>query len=173
MPAPAPTPEASIRSKYAEDSAPLDTTHNSKPMKASNTRSNASHIQDKYEGERYVTRIHGKYYDLTSFKHPGGPLAIASIQGRDGTELFESHHLFTDINVKQILEKYEMPTAPAEEITINDVYDWEATLKDPFTIELKNIARKQLGKDIKINWYRTIESTVLFLIALSQIIKFA
>jgi hypothetical protein len=50
---------------------------------------------------------------------------------------------------------------------MSNVYDWEATLKDPFTLELKDIARKQLGKNIKMNWYRTIEISVLLLITIS------
>jgi len=58
--------------------------------------------------DRLVTRIHGKYYDLTNFCHPGGPIPIGLIEGRDGTELFESHHLFTDKNTKAILRAYEI-----------------------------------------------------------------
>lgn len=143
-------------------------------MKLSTKTSTESHSKkSKYDGERYITRIHGKYYDLTSFKHPGGPIAIAAVEGRDGTELFESHHLFTDINVKQILEKYEMTVGHTEEIPMSNVYDWEATLKDPFTIELKEIARKVLGKNIKMNLYRKIEISIILLIAISQMYKFA
>ena len=42
--------------------------------------------------ERLVTKIHNSYYDLTTFNHPGGPIAVALAFGRDGSELFESHH---------------------------------------------------------------------------------
>lgn len=131
------------------------------------TKASVQPKKSKYDGERYITRIHGKYYDLTSFKHPGGPIAIASIEGRDGTELFESHHIFTDINVKQILEKYAMPSPPPKEIPMSNVFDWDATLNDPFTIEMKSIVRRELGKNIKMNWYRTIEIITIGLIALT------
>ncbi len=40
------------------------------------------------------TTISGKVYNLTSWisKHPGGPEAILSICGKDGTSAFESQH---------------------------------------------------------------------------------
>ena len=94
-----------------------------------------------------ITKIYGKYYDLTNFKHPGGAIPIGLIEGRDGTELFESHHLFTDRNIKEILGAYETRDHPV--IESSNVYDWEATNSDPFTIELHAAARKVLGKDIK------------------------
>ena len=65
-----------------------------------------------------------------------------------------------------------MSSAPSEEIPMNNVYDWEATLKDPFTLELKEIARRELGKNIKMNWYRTIEISVVLLITIFQMYKF-
>ena len=60
-----------------------------------------------------------------------------------------------------------MPSPPPEEIPMNNVFDWEATLSDPFTIEMKSIVRRELGKNIKMNWYRTIEISILLLIALT------
>jgi len=59
---------------------------------------------------KFVTRIHGKYYNLEGFKHPGGPVALSLIGGRDGTPLFESHHPFTSQDKLQaILGKYLIP----------------------------------------------------------------
>lgn len=89
-----------------------------------------------YNGQRLITKIHDHYYDLTEFNHPGGPIPIALIEGRDGTELFESHHLFTNKNIRGILSSYEIPEPVAQQITSNTVYDWETARVDPFTIEL-------------------------------------
>ena len=58
--------------------------------------------------DRIITKIHDIYYDLTDFSHPGGPIALASVDKRDGTELFESHHLFSKRDIKGILKKYEI-----------------------------------------------------------------
>lgn len=80
---------------------------------------------------------------MTEFKHPGGPIAIALVDGRDGTELFESHHLFTKKNMPDILSSFEV--AHPDTIKTSGVYDWEATKKSAFTIELHETARKVLG----------------------------
>lgn len=59
---------------------------------------------------KWVTRIHGKWYDLRDFKHPGGPVALSLVGGRDGTALFESHHPFTPREkLEQVLAKYLLP----------------------------------------------------------------
>ena len=42
------------------------------------------------------THIHGKWYDLRQFSHPGGPVALSLAYGRDATVLFEQSHAFTD-----------------------------------------------------------------------------
>lgn len=167
---PPPAPEASQRP--GSPAAAGNSKAQSNDPKTANISEKALHSQAavrNYDDQKLITRIHGKYYDLTSFKHPGGPLALATIDNRDGTELFESHHIFTDKNVKQILEKYEIgenPPAGTEEIQMNNVYDWEATLKDPFTKELKEIARKVIGKDIKMTLGRTIQIAILCLITI-------
>lgn len=115
--------------------------------------------------KQLITKIHGKYYDLTNFKHPGGPIPIALIDGRDGTELFESHHMFTSKDINEILINYELHDHP-DTIKSSNVYDWEATKSDPFTLELKAAARKALGKDIKATLFRIAEISVLFTIAM-------
>eukprot|EP00960_Hanusia_phi_P032011 749611-Hanusia_phi.AAC.1 len=50
-----------------------------------------------------------KIYDLTDFKHPGGNIALTLGKDRDATELFESHHLLSNMEkITQIMEKYEI-----------------------------------------------------------------
>jgi cytochrome b involved in lipid metabolism len=123
---------------------PADTTASSdssssqdsiKEMVSKVGNSKKSKISASYN-ERMITKIHNKYYDLTNFKHPGGPIPIGLIENRDGTELFESHHLFTDKKVFNILEKYEMNPAPIDTIKANSIYDWSATKESAFTKEL-------------------------------------
>ena len=118
-----------------------------------------------------MTRIHGRYYDLTNFKHPGGPIPIGLVDGRDGTELFESHHLFTSRDMQGILSAYEVEDHL--EIACSGVYDWQATKSDPFTLELHEAARKVLGKDIKATRSRQLLILVMLLVALTQVYGFA
>jgi fatty acid desaturase/cytochrome b involved in lipid metabolism len=59
---------------------------------------------------KFVTKIHGKWYDLSTFKHPGGPVALSLVGGRDGSALFESHHPFTSqARLQAVLCKYLVP----------------------------------------------------------------
>ena len=39
-----------------------------------------------------MTKIDGKYYDLSKFNHPGGDVALSHTFGRDSTILFKSYH---------------------------------------------------------------------------------
>jgi cytochrome b involved in lipid metabolism len=65
---------------------------------------------------KFVTRIHGKWYNMQDFKHPGGPVALSLAAGRDATALFESHHPFTSrARLEQVLCKYEIPADRLEE----------------------------------------------------------
>ena len=63
-------------------------------------------------------KIHGKYYDLSTFRHPGGALAIDLLRGCDATDVFEQFHLFND-NHRRILAKMpavfeaDKPTKPS------------------------------------------------------------
>jgi len=58
---------------------------------------------------RRIVKIHNKYYDITNFAHPGGPIAIMAANRRDATALFESHHPFSDrAMMNDLLKKYEM-----------------------------------------------------------------
>lgn len=42
----------------------------------------------------HTMRIHGKWYDVEHFDHPGGPIMLALGKGRDATGLFEVIALF-------------------------------------------------------------------------------
>lgn len=92
------------------------------------------------------TRIHGKWYDLEHFDHPGGPIAIALCAGRDGTALFESHHhLISRSRLMFILEKLKVPAEIAMLLRTIDSrddaahYDWDAHNTDPFTADVKTM----------------------------------
>jgi delta11-fatty-acid desaturase len=122
--------------------------------------------------DRLITKIHNKYYDLSKFSHPGGPIAISLIVNRDGTELFESHHLYSTKDIDQILSKYELLTPPKVEINPSNIYNWELTKSSEFTKELKAMARQEIGKDIKCSWPRLIELLIIFFVALTQIVQF-
>ena len=41
-----------------------------------------------------ISKINGKYYDLSNFNHPGGEIALWHSYGRDATILFKSYHPF-------------------------------------------------------------------------------
>ena len=57
-----------------------------------------------------ITKIHGKYYDLQDFKHPGGNDAIWHSYERDATAMFEQYHSMANQKyIQQILHKYEVP----------------------------------------------------------------
>lgn len=97
--------------------------------------------------------------------------ALSLASGRDATELFELHHQFSDKTmVSSILSKYEVPETT--KIAENGIYDWDATFSSPFTKELKEIARKFIGKNIKATPRRYFEYGLLFMFLLSQIYLF-
>jgi delta11-fatty-acid desaturase len=59
------------------------------------------------------TKIAGKYYDLTTFRHPGGDTALWHAFGRDATVLFKSHHPFvSQQKLAAILSRYEVAKLP-------------------------------------------------------------
>ena len=41
---------------------------------------------------KQLTAINGKVYDLSFFKHPGGPFTINAVRGKDGTKDFMEKH---------------------------------------------------------------------------------
>lgn len=50
--------------------------------------------------------VKGKYYDLSKFKHPGGPIALQLARGRDADALIREYHPFSEDKVRAILDKY-------------------------------------------------------------------
>jgi delta11-fatty-acid desaturase len=116
-----------------------------------------------------ITKIHSKYYDLSNFKHPGGDIPLQLADGRDATELFESHHLFSDREkLEAIMKKYELSVPESLnvlELKDNEMtqFDWNETLNSEFTKEFKQIINNTLKyKDIKASWGETMKNTVLF-----------
>jgi fatty acid desaturase/cytochrome b involved in lipid metabolism len=61
--------------------------------------------------------IHGIWYDMTDFNHPGGPVAMNLGKGRDASVLFESSHLTTSSNVLiPLLKKYMVSQETQEQL---------------------------------------------------------
>ena len=99
------------------------------------------------DGGRLLTRIHGKWYDLTTFDHPGGPVALGLAKDRDATVLFESHHYFLPRRaLLQSLAKYEASPAEAgSRRSLDDrdgdkaPYDWHGIDQDAFATDLRRL----------------------------------
>lgn len=54
-------------------------------------------------------RIHGKWYDMSGYNHPGGPIMLKLGEGRDATAMFEAHHPFTNrVFIEKLLRKHEI-----------------------------------------------------------------
>ena len=104
---------------------------------------------------RKVVKIHNKYYDITNFNHPGGPIAMMAASCRDATALYESHHPFSDrAMMENTLKKYEMHEErekcenyllPGEKEN-GDLFDWEETNKSEFTLELRDKVKKHFAE---------------------------
>jgi fatty acid desaturase len=128
-------------------------------------------------GEHLYTRIRGQWYDLAKFDHPGGPVALNLIRGRDGTALFYSHHYLIDFKrLNAILNKYKVSPELQKSLKTLDsrddhvdgeVFKWETYETDPFTLAVKQmvidhftpIAKKKgcnLREASKASWNRTV-----------------
>jgi len=117
---------------------------------------------------RRIVKIHNKYYDITNFVHPGGPVAIMAANRRDATALFESHHPFGDRTIMDnILKKYEMKEEcekcekyllPGENEN-GAIFDWEETLKSDFTTELRDKVKKHFAQKAAERGVSFIEAT--------------
>ena len=62
-----------------------------------------------------VTRIHGRYYDVGEFDHPGGCPAIECARDRDATALFESYHALNRARPIKTLARYEVTREQADD----------------------------------------------------------
>jgi len=117
---------------------------------------------------RRIVKIHNKYYDITNFAHPGGPVAIMAANRRDATALFESHHPFSDRTMMDnILKKYEMHEErekcenyllPSENEN-GAIFDWEETQRSEFTIEVRDKVKKHFAEKAKQRGTSLIEAT--------------
>jgi fatty acid desaturase len=133
--------------------------------------------------EHLYTRIHGKWYDLASFEHPGGPIALYLIKDRDGSALFESHHLLSSrTKLCGVLSKYEVNElkATARLCTALDArddgghYEWEGFEDDPFVQDIKHVLHSyffQIANARGITMYEATKATperwgmIIFLMA--------
>lgn len=123
-----------------------------------------------------LIRIHGQYYDLSKFNHPGGPQALQVAEGRDATALYESHHQFSDLKKMEAIRQKLLVYPPNENlIPLANEYDWDLTMQSAFTKELRQRANEILSRDnIKANawrWFEMILFGVLFLYSVPYFIK--
>lgn len=120
---------------------------------------------------RYISYIHGVWYDFSDFKHPGGPVALSLALHRDATALFEAHHPFTSRSkLRAVLHKYEIPRGSERERALEqsgvvvetgpDPYEWDHAsvsgrvpenkeVVDQFELELKDMARQYFVREAK------------------------
>lgn len=98
--------------------------------------------------EADVTRIHGVWYDMNGFKHPGGPVALSLGFHRDATVLFESHHPFTSRALLAAL--LQQQRVPAEAQTyLTSLYP-EAVMPKEAQFDFR-AAAASLGIDVSDN----------------------
>jgi fatty acid desaturase len=145
-----------------------------------------------------LTRIHGKYYNLQNFTHPGGSLALACCYHRDATELFYSYHQFKNLSkIFLILQKYEVHFPPATTASSSDLshdqdidasrgiennnaiipshqlFDWNESLSSEFYSDLMiSLTPYFQTHGTKINSQRILELFLLFCFTVSQYFYF-
>nr|PNR35346.1 hypothetical protein PHYPA_023246 [Physcomitrium patens] len=134
---------------------------------------------------RLLTKIHGKWYDLTEFErlHPGGPVTLGLARGRDATIMFESHHPFTDRKILDaILMKYEISSSNSRNLeTLEQRYgvaehsfQWPSAFGEALKFDVKqyfeseakrrNISLREATKATPARW---IEISILGALYLS------
>ena len=112
--------------------------------------------------------IHGKYYNLSKFKHPGGREILELCKNEpDCSALFESYHAFSDMNkIKIIMKKYEVGLTKK-----SSLFSFK---EDGFYNTLKKRVNNYFGTKSKkwsINYLVTVLSSIGFF-GLSQYITF-
>lgn len=116
------------------------------------------HRNKKNHSDRLLTHIHGRWHDLTTFEHPGGPIALSLIHLRDGTALFESHHPLADrTTLIKILARYEVPMEDETEhgcqlMNLRDNgrhYSWDGVEEDAFVSDLRHHIREYFAVEAK------------------------
>jgi fatty acid desaturase len=111
-----------------------------------------------------ITKIHGRYYDVGKFEHPGGGPAIECARDRDSTALFESYHALFRTRPLRTLAQYEISAEQAEgpdrflaEKRFGEAhYDWDATLASPFRTEVVEHARRYFEAERRRRGLRSI-----------------
>jgi len=122
--------------------------------------------------------IHGKWYDMSGYNHPGGPIMLRLGASRDATALFESHHPFTSRkHLEQLLEKHRVqdPSDPAAGCQLLDqrdheqMYAWpepEKTTSDQsqrplsaFALELQSRVRDYFAAEAKRRGVSLLQAT--------------
>jgi len=110
------------------------------------------HLLDEAKPQTHLfTRIHGTWYDLATFKHPGGPISLSLIKDRDGTALFKSHHLLSTLDIYKMLKKYTVPKEIAHNLNTLDAKDdgghyvWTGFDNDAFVQDMKELLHSYFG----------------------------
>jgi len=94
----------------------------------------------RQSGDLKPMMIHGKWYDMSGFDHPGGPIMLKLGEGRNATAMFEAHHPFTNrAYLERILRQREVkePEKSADcqlydQRDRDNFFDWPAyESKDP------------------------------------------
>eukprot|EP01129_Flabellula_baltica_P012791 TRINITY_DN5826_c0_g1_i1.p1 TRINITY_DN5826_c0_g1~~TRINITY_DN5826_c0_g1_i1.p1 ORF type:complete len:528 (-),score=131.72 TRINITY_DN5826_c0_g1_i1:61-1644(-) len=97
--------------------------------------------------------IHGVWYDLTEFEHPGGPVALKLAKDRDATASYEMHHPFSnEAYMKRTLEKYKLTDAEVERRGL--ILD-KSEADEDFVWEEEDAFRKDLVTSVKA-YFQTI-----------------
>ena len=115
-----------------------------------------------------ITRIHGRYYDVGTFQHPGGCPALECARDRDATALFESYHALHRARPLQTLKQYEVTREQAEgpgrflaEARFgDDPFDWDLTLASPFRRDIVACATRYFEAERKRRNLASIRAAV-------------
>jgi fatty acid desaturase len=112
--------------------------------------------------------IHGIYYDLRNFKHPGGQEILELCKNEpDCSALFESYHVFSDMNkIQTIMKKYEVGKTDKPSLFSFQKNGFYNTLKQRVNDHFQNKSTKW-----SFNYLGTFISSVGFF-ALSQYLTF-
>jgi len=112
--------------------------------------------------------IHGKYYDLRNFKHPGGQEFLELCKNEpDCSALFESYHVFSDMNkIKRYMKKYEVGLTEEPSLFYLKKDGFYNTIKQRVNDHLQNKSKKW-----SLDYVGTVISSIGFF-GLSQYITF-
>lgn len=97
-------------------------------------------------------KIHNHFYDLSAFlkKHPAGEHILLLGKGHNCTELFESVHSLSPINIKRMLRPYLVKQLAMEKENVN--FEWK---EDGFFYEVSRRVKKYF-KDANIDYKATV-----------------